>query len=179
MTNLFKLSEINPSWHGQRIIACREPLELGLARLRAKCEGQQFLGFALISDVDYDGLSQCIDGFEAYGNLADAEGELEQRLATIEEQILGMEQDWLRWEPAEQEALYPTMWDGKSGSAILARKFKTTSEYDTLRVQMIMIDSAKGDTVEQLLKIESWQDEVVVALERLGGTGRPLSYGSR
>jgi hypothetical protein len=179
MAETFNLTEISPCWAGQRIVACREPLERGLTRLRTQCEGQQFLGFALISDVDYDGLMEWIDGLEAYENLANAEADLGQRLAIIEERILGMNCDGSRWAPVQEEARYPTMWDGRSGSAIMARKFKTSIEYDTLRVQMILIDRAKGDLVEQLLKIQRWQSEVVDALERLGGAGRPLTYGSR
>jgi hypothetical protein len=70
---MFDLAKLNRSWSGCLIAELEAPIIRGIARLREQSMGKECLGFALITEFDYDGVLAHIDHFEAYADKADAE----------------------------------------------------------------------------------------------------------
>ena len=59
MTNpghMFDLVKLSSHWTGSLIAELEEPITRGIAKLREQSQGQACLGFALISEFDYDGV---------------------------------------------------------------------------------------------------------------------------
>lgn len=171
---MFDLASLNPRWSGSLIKELEAPLARGIVRLREQSMGKEYLGFALISEFDYDGVLEEIDYFETYAEKAEADAALLRRLDAHEERILARDPGWKRVYdnvlPPEMLPATLNVMLGNFGHQFVGRGFKHTIPYDTVYVRMIRIDHAEGDLVDHLLALNGMQGEIVHCLIELGKT---------
>lgn len=169
---MFDLANISPHWEGYRIVELEELIILGITRLREQSQGMACLGFALISEFDYDGVMHSIDHIRAYPSMIAANEALIQRLEAHEQAILNRDAAWtLSDENVFPPNLLPAtlnVMPGDFGNQFTGRRFKHTIPYNSIYVRMLRVDHDSGDLVDQLLAYDGLQDEIVDCLLELG-----------
>ena len=169
---MFDLASISPHWEGYRIAELEAPIILGIARLREQSQGMACLGFALISEFDYDGVLHSIDHIQAYPSMIATNEALIQRLEAHEHAILNREAAWtLSDENVFPPNLLPAtlnVMPGNFGTQFTGRRCEHTIPYDFIYVRMFRIDREAGDLVDQLLGYDGLQDQIVDCLCALG-----------
>ncbi len=180
MTNpghMFDLTKLSSHWTGSLIAELEEPITRGIARLREQSQGQACLGFALISEFDYDGMLEHVDLVQPYASKTDADAGLIQRLDAHEQSVLTRDVGWKRiYDNVLPPGMLPAtlnVMPGDFGNQFIGRGFKHTIPYDSIYVRMIRIDGDNGDLVDQLLSLDGLQSSVVDYLHQLGKRNEP------
>jgi len=162
---MFDLANISPKWQGSRVAELEAPIILGIAKLREQSQGMACLGFALISEFDYDGVLHSIDDIQAYPSMIAANEALIQRLKAHEQTILNKDAAWtLSNENVFPLSLLPATLNvkpGNFGNQFTGRRFKNTIPYNSIYVRMFRVDREAGDLVDQLLACDGLQDVIV------------------
>lgn len=174
-TPVFDLAEINSHWKGVRIESLKAPLLAGIAKLREQSAGKQCLGFALVSEFDYDGLIQHVDHLQPFPDRATADATLLGCLDAYEAEILARDPGWKRvYDNVLPPEILPATFNvvaGNFGHQFVGRGYKHTIPYDSIYVRMIRIDQAEGELVDQLLALDGLKDEIVDGLISVGKAG--------
>lgn len=169
---MFDLANLSSLWKGSLIAELEEPIARGITRLREQSQGQACLGFALISEFDYDGLLEKIDCVLPYTSKVDADAALIERLDAHENSILARDAGWKRiYDNVLPPNILPATLNvipGNFGNQFIGRGFKHTIPYDSIYVRMLRVDGDNGDLVDQLLSLDGLQASVVDYLHELG-----------
>ena len=172
---MLELQDVHPRLTDRRIIACRAPLEAGVAKLQGLLESQSIAVFDHITRFDMDGVLTSIERVDGFCDRATGEAHALARAEKLAEPYRS--NDWWKEAPdrvREVNVLPATrsLVPGRAPPQFSCAALRA-DEYSTAYVRLYPLDmSGEADMVDTLLSFIGFEEDFFDLLLRLGGVER-------
>ena len=169
----FPLSELYPTWQGQRILALKLPLQQGLARIQADLGPFQYAVFDLVTNFDIDGVWETISTIRGYESRTDAE---QAANGLLDAGISCSKQDnphfALLDRPVLERHILPAtrnVLPGRFPTQFIAAKLGDGSPYDSCYVRAYIVERLDGRRLgDMILSYDGLADPLIEFVATLG-----------